>query len=284
MGTRKITNEMNRNFKRSGGGSLFIKNKTKLINEKNVKTKNTKSSNKTHESFLVKIDNHQAETKAKQSNSTECGFFVTSNENNDASSSSRNKNIKRKRDNKKIESKKPFDKKRWRLQRYSKKYKLDQWEDKRKKVVLRQYYREIKDEDNKFDVQKIYNEEEERSNNDAVTTKEENENENNLNVDVHMGQSSGSMKDVSKKNSKSIKGRAFKKAHLEFERIKQEKQRKREEMNKKKAERDEALKAYNEKKFKKFKVLSKKTKKGQPIMKGRMEMLLEQIQYNMTND
>lgn len=49
-----------------------------------------------------------------------------------------------------------------------------------------------------------------------------------------------------------------------------------------KEERRKALKKYKEKKMQAFKVLSKKNKKGQPVMKGRIEMLLEKIQENLT--
>jgi hypothetical protein len=42
-------------------------------------------------------------------------------------------------------------------------------------------------------------------------------------------------------------------------------------------EKQAAIKAYREKKAERFKVLSKKTSKGQPLMAGRMELLLEKI-------
>ena len=45
-------------------------------------------------------------------------------------------------------------------------------------------------------------------------------------------------------------------------------------------ERVEALKEYKRKKEEKFKVLSRKTKRGQPVMGARMEMLLEKIQQS----
>jgi len=65
---------------------------------------------------------------------------------------------------------------------------------------------------------------------------------------------------------------------LEFERIQQAKVDKKAELEKKKAEKDEKLKEYKAKKAEKFKKLSKKTRKGQPVMKDRLEMLLEKIQ------
>lgn len=42
----------------------------------------------------------------------------------------------------------------------------------------------------------------------------------------------------------------------------------------------EALNKYKQKKTEKYKKLSKKTKKGQPVMKYRLEMLLEKIEKN----
>ena len=53
-----------------------------------------------------------------------------------------------------------------------------------------------------------------------------------------------------------------------------------EKIAKQKQEKEEALKKYREKKTEHFKKLSQKTKKGQPLMKGRLEILLEKIQKN----
>lgn len=47
---------------------------------------------------------------------------------------------------------------------------------------------------------------------------------------------------------------------------------------------EEKMKAYKKQKMKKFKILSAKTKHGQPMMKGRMELLLDQIQKNIAKD
>ena len=49
-----------------------------------------------------------------------------------------------------------------------------------------------------------------------------------------------------------------------------------------KTEKEEALKKYKEKKMQTYKKLSKKTKKGQPVMKDRLEMLLEKIQQQVS--
>ncbi|XP_017892998.1 uncharacterized protein LOC108632752 [Ceratina calcarata] len=40
-------------------------------------------------------------------------------------------------------NKKPFDKKKYRLQKYSNKYKINQWEERRKKAILRGFYKEL---------------------------------------------------------------------------------------------------------------------------------------------
>jgi len=79
-------------------------------------------------------------------------------------------------------------------------------------------------------------------------------------------------------NSKLKKSSAFFKAKREYRRKQEEKKNRLENAIRVKAEREEALKKYREKKLQNYKVLSKKTKKGQPVMKGRIEMLLEKIQ------
>ncbi|XP_071054439.1 uncharacterized protein [Onthophagus taurus] len=155
---------------------------------------------------------------------------------------------------------KPFDKKKWRMQRYSRKYKVQQWEDRRKKEVLREYYKQIDDRP-KFDVKKIYDENELDTNNETLLQTEQEE--------------------APIEENEFKKNKARKKAHEEFERIKEEKKKLKEEMIKKKAEKKEALKKSKEERLVKFKRLNRKTKKGQPIMKDRMEFLLEQIQKNM---
>lgn len=84
-------------------------------------------------------------------------------------------------------------------------------------------------------------------------------------------------------NSKSKKrGYAFYKAKQEYKRKLEEKKMKWEDAKRRKEEREEALKKYKEKKIRNFKMLSKRTKKGQPVMKGRIELLLEKIQQSLT--
>lgn len=43
-------------------------------------------------------------------------------------------------------------------------------------------------------------------------------------------------------------------------------------------EKEERVRNYKKKRLEKTKVISKKTKRGQPLMKDRMELLLKQIQ------
>ncbi|CAG0900389.1 unnamed protein product [Darwinula stevensoni] len=79
-------------------------------------------------------------------------------------------------------------------------------------------------------------------------------------------------------SKKQMKLTAFQKAKQMY----QLKQKEKEEGLKRREEarqrREEARKKYVERKKAKMKVLRQKTKKGQPIMKGRIELLLEKIQ------
>ncbi|XP_017131722.1 thyroid transcription factor 1-associated protein 26 [Drosophila elegans] len=50
------------------------------------------------------------------------------------------------------------------------------------------------------------------------------------------------------------------------------------EREKVRAERDARIKAYKHKRLEKTKAISKKTQKGQPLMKDRMQLLLKQIE------
>eukprot|EP00092_Neocalanus_flemingeri_P096625 GFUD01123019.1.p1 GENE.GFUD01123019.1~~GFUD01123019.1.p1 ORF type:complete len:107 (+),score=34.94 GFUD01123019.1:33-323(+) len=62
------------------------------------------------------------------------------------------------------------------------------------------------------------------------------------------------------------------------------KQKKQEEILNRQKEKEEAIKKYKEKKAVKMKALSAKTRRGQPVMAGRIEMLLEQIQEQCKDD
>lgn len=68
------------------------------------------------------------------------------------------------------------------------------------------------------------------------------------------------------------------KAQEEYERIKAKRAAKKFEFEMRKREREEAQRLYKKKKMEAFKVLSKKTRKGQPNLNLQMEYLLQKIQ------
>ncbi|XP_054131501.1 thyroid transcription factor 1-associated protein 26 [Melozone crissalis] len=70
------------------------------------------------------------------------------------------------------------------------------------------------------------------------------------------------------------------KAKEEYKKIKAEHARKKEEAEKRKQQREEAQRLYKKKKMEAFKILSKKTKKGQPNLNLQVEFLLQKIQQN----
>ncbi|NXM94503.1 TAP26 protein, partial [Sylvia borin] len=70
------------------------------------------------------------------------------------------------------------------------------------------------------------------------------------------------------------------KAKEEYEKIKAEHARKKEEAEKRKQQREEAQRLYKKKKMEAYKILSKKTKKGQPNLNLQVEFLLQKIQQN----
>ncbi|XP_015121298.1 thyroid transcription factor 1-associated protein 26 homolog [Diachasma alloeum] len=144
-------------------------------------------------------------------------------------------------------TKKPFDKKAYRLKKYSNKYKVEQWEDRRKKAVLRGFYKDL-ERDNKNASPK------------PLLIPSDNPEEEN------------------KETQPKKKRNAFHSAKLEFQRKQEEKKQKEAEMLRVKAEREEALQKYKQKRMENYKKLSKKTRRGQPVMKDRLEMLLEKIQ------
>lgn len=73
----------------------------------------------------------------------------------------------------------------------------------------------------------------------------------------------------------------YEKAKQELEKRKQEKEQLKVQRENEKSERESALQKYKKEKVRKYVQLKKKTKKGQPVMAGRMELLLEKIQKNM---
>uniref|UniRef100_A0A8C3QWN9 Coiled-coil domain containing 59 n=1 Tax=Cyanoderma ruficeps TaxID=181631 RepID=A0A8C3QWN9_9PASS len=70
------------------------------------------------------------------------------------------------------------------------------------------------------------------------------------------------------------------KAKEEYEKIKAEHARKKEEAEKRRQQREEAQRLYKKKKMEAYKILSKKTKKGQPNLNLQVEFLLQKIQQN----
>ncbi|OWK16843.1 CCDC59 [Cervus elaphus hippelaphus] len=68
------------------------------------------------------------------------------------------------------------------------------------------------------------------------------------------------------------------KAQEEYEQIQAKRAAKKQEFERRKQEREEAQRLYKKKKMEVFKILSKKTKKGQPNLNLQMEYLLKKIQ------
>lgn len=68
------------------------------------------------------------------------------------------------------------------------------------------------------------------------------------------------------------------KAKEEYEKIQAERAKKREEAEKRRQQKEAAQRLYKQKKMEAYKVLSKKTKKGQPNLNAQMEFLLQKIQ------
>ncbi|GBN50292.1 hypothetical protein AVEN_160191-1 [Araneus ventricosus] len=76
----------------------------------------------------------------------------------------------------------------------------------------------------------------------------------------------------------------FQRAMQEYERKKAIKEERKQIKEAKRKEKEEALRKYAEKKRENFRKLSQKTKWGQPVMRGRMEILLERIQKSVVDD
>ncbi|XP_069845410.1 thyroid transcription factor 1-associated protein 26 [Dipodomys merriami] len=80
---------------------------------------------------------------------------------------------------------------------------------------------------------------------------------------------------IAKKNKKKTSNQ---KAKEEYEQIQAKRAAKKQEFERRKQEREEAQRQYKKKKMEMFKILSKKTKKGQPNLNLQMEYLLQKIQ------
>ncbi|KAK2183787.1 hypothetical protein NP493_289g02010 [Ridgeia piscesae] len=81
-----------------------------------------------------------------------------------------------------------------------------------------------------------------------------------------------------KNDSSKPKMSSLQKAEMEWKKKKHDKDQKRKELQQKQQERDAALTRYENKKREQHKKLSKKNYKGQPILAGRMDILLQQIE------
>jgi hypothetical protein len=75
----------------------------------------------------------------------------------------------------------------------------------------------------------------------------------------------------------------FQRAKMEYERIQQLKREEQLERERQKKERQEAILKSKQIRLERIKKLTQKTKKGQPVMKGRIEILLEKIQKQASN-
>ncbi|XP_037369820.1 thyroid transcription factor 1-associated protein 26 [Talpa occidentalis] len=80
---------------------------------------------------------------------------------------------------------------------------------------------------------------------------------------------------IPKKNKKKT---STQKAQEEYEQVQAKRAAKKQEFERRKKEREEAQRLYKKKKMEMFKILSKKTKKGQPNLNLQMEYLLKKIQ------
>eukprot|EP00088_Acartia_fossae_P043387 TRINITY_DN45720_c0_g1_i1.p1 TRINITY_DN45720_c0_g1~~TRINITY_DN45720_c0_g1_i1.p1 ORF type:complete len:162 (+),score=58.47 TRINITY_DN45720_c0_g1_i1:28-513(+) len=152
--------------------------------------------------------------------------------------------------------KKPFDKKAYRKKKYDKSVKMDIWKSKRENYLKHKFQKMQKKEGNVFDVKKIYEEntaENESKNNDRRT----------------------------KSDIKPFKKSSLSKAHEAFKNQKALKEKKQAEFQQRMLEKEEKMKLYKEKKNKRGKVMGAKNKRGQPLMGGRIELLLEKIQKGM---
>uniref|UniRef100_A0A0A9VV79 Thyroid transcription factor 1-associated protein 26 n=1 Tax=Lygus hesperus TaxID=30085 RepID=A0A0A9VV79_LYGHE len=138
-----------------------------------------------------------------------------------------------------------FDKKKWREKKYNNKVQVKHWEDKKKVILKSKLQRQLKK-----DPAKVV-----KSPHSSIPVSQPNENE----MQQHPRLS------------------RVKLAQAEFQKKQEEKRKFNEDRLKKKEGIAKALENYKKKKSENFRLLSKKTKKGQPVMKGRMQLLFEQV-------
>lgn len=206
-----------------------------------------------------------------------------------------------------------FDKKNYRIKKYSNKYKLDKWENQRRKDVLKKYYKDVKkdpmagkytpfnfdkaaeigtDTEDEDGDKEGKDDEDKDNQTEEVSPKAGTSGENKIHYVLHPdllekakknqqsnSKPSGPVKSkIEDRLDKHGKVQPFWKVKQEMQRLRDEKVARKEYFNVAAKEREEAIAKYKLKKADKFKKLSKKTKTGQPLMRDRMQMLLESIQ------
>ncbi|BES94367.1 rRNA processing [Nesidiocoris tenuis] len=147
------------------------------------------------------------------------------------------------------QSKPKFDKKKWREKKYDRKVQAKDREDKQKFILKQKLQRQLKKENPS--AYPLFNPD-----------------------DLRSGAES-SYQEKPRKLSQ------IKMAQLEYKKKQETKQKMREQRLKKKEEIAQALQNYRLKKLETNKVLNKKTKRGQPLMKGRMQLLFEKVKQTV---
>ncbi|XP_048877412.1 thyroid transcription factor 1-associated protein 26 homolog [Brienomyrus brachyistius] len=90
---------------------------------------------------------------------------------------------------------------------------------------------------------------------------------------------SGSVEPSSTLNKKKMRRKtSYQKTQEEYERIREKRAGKKEAAMRNRKQREDALKIYKEKKQERYKILSRKTRKGQPNLNAQVEYLLQKIQ------
>lgn len=165
-------------------------------------------------------------------------------------------------------AKKPFNKAAYRKKKYDKKSKVEEWQNKRKSYMTHKYKKIKKKEGPGLDVSKLYE-------------SENTERKENIHGEVKQDSRHSVSKPDGSKPPYKKKLSSMQKAKLQFDKKKAENDRKQAEFLNRQKQKEEKLKIYKEKKEKRFRAISAKTKKGQPLMGGRMELLLQKIQESM---
>ena len=160
---------------------------------------------------------------------------------------------------------KKFDKKAYRTKKYDNKAKLEEWKQKRKVSMQHKYKKLLKKEPTGHRALDIYKQFE----NTEPSSQQHNNNQNKPETLA------------SKTGGKFVKNTSLNRARQKFEEKKAAKAQRQAEILQRQKDRDEALKKYKEKKELRFKKLNAKNRKGQPLMGGRIELLLEKIQEQM---